>query len=391
MTSPQHRWLCFARIPPPRDGQTLLTQELLTELSPEFHFITANASSASPGGLVHAPGRFRWQRLAEMTRYLMDIRRLTARYPFPILYAILSGNQLGHLRDCLAFRVAIPPRRPVVAWTHNSLHGLAIHPLWRHTLRSLLQRIRYVVVAGRRLAEPLAEMLPEERIVIIPNVAPRHMLCTREEVERKIAAETPLSELRILFVAHMLPEKGGWRLLEAASYLHQAGIPFRLTYAGGWTRPEDAQAFAQRVHELGLSHTVTHHGTVNDPTFLRRLYLEHHIYALPTNHPLEAQPITVIEALSAGCAVVSTNHATIPDMVHDGVNGFLVSPHPQDIAAALARYWREPGLWHLHAHAARSVFEGSFSPELIRNRWRELLLQVEREYSRYGSATWSTP
>jgi len=386
---PRH-WLFFGRFPPPRDGQTLLTQQLLEMLGGEFTFLCADSSARSPDGRVLPPGRLRLRRIPEMASYLWRIRRLAARYPFPILYAIASGNWLGHLRDCAAFAWSIPRGRPVVVWTHNSLLALAASPLWRRSLRWLGRHIRILVVPGKRLAEPLRELVPEERIAIIPNSIAQEMLCTDEEVSRKLEQLQSLEELRVLFVGHMLPEKGGWELLEATALLRRAGVPLRVSYAGGWVSAEDCHRFVRRIAALGLGLCVTHYGSIAHPETLRQLYLSHHIVALPTRHPTEAQPASILEALNAACAIVSTDHATIPEMVSPGVHGFLVRPSPEELAAALARYWTTPGLWRSHAYAARRHFCASFAPEQVRCRWRALLQHVEREYAqssegrRYG-------
>ena len=47
----------------------------------------------------------------------------------------------------------------------------------------------------------------------------------------------------------------------------------------------------------------------------------------------ESAPLTVLEALSTGLPVIATRVGGIPEIVHDGVNGFLVEPkHPEGIA-----------------------------------------------------------
>src|SRR4051794_55899 len=56
-------------------------------------------------------------------------------------------------------------------------------------------------------------------------------------------------------------------------------------------------------------------------------------------------PQTVFEALSAGLPVLATRVGGIPDVVHDGVNGFLVTEgHTKGLAAAIERLLDEPGL-----------------------------------------------
>lgn len=49
----------------------------------------------------------------------------------------------------------------------------------------------------------------------------------------------------------------------------------------------------------------------------------------------EGTSLSCIEALAAGCAVVSTNVGGLPDIIYDGMNGLLVHPNARSIAAAI--------------------------------------------------------
>ncbi|WP_292979563.1 glycosyltransferase family 4 protein [Nitrosomonas sp.] len=51
----------------------------------------------------------------------------------------------------------------------------------------------------------------------------------------------------------------------------------------------------------------------------------------------EGTSLSCLEALAAGCAVVSTNVGGLPDLVYDGMNGLLVDPDARSIAAAINR------------------------------------------------------
>ncbi|MCS6966215.1 MAG: glycosyltransferase [Candidatus Kapabacteria bacterium] len=386
-----HHWLCCGRFPPPRDGQSIATQELVELLAPDFTFTCLNSAARPPEGRIIPPGQLRMKRVGEMLRYLLTLRSFTARYPLPILYAILSGNWLGHLRDCAAFAWAIPQERPIVVWTHNSLSGLHDSAIWHRTLGWLARRARFFVFAAPRLAKPLCKLLPEDRVTFIPNPIARAMLCSSEEIHQKLRATDLSAGLRLLFVGHMIPEKGGWRVLEAAAQLQRDEIPFHLTYVGEWPDADAPRYFFTQVDRLGLRSRVTHRGGIHEPGVIRQLLLRNHVLVFPTTYAMEAQPLVVLEALNAGCAVVSTPHAAIPDVVQSGVNGFLTPPHPDEIARAVARYWHEPGLWHKHASTARQHFETYFSPAVIRYRWAELLRHVEQELSHAGPREQPTP
>jgi glycosyltransferase involved in cell wall biosynthesis len=66
----------------------------------------------------------------------------------------------------------------------------------------------------------------------------------------------------------------------------------------------------------------------------------------------EVAPLTILEAHSRGLPVVASPRGGIPELVTDGEDGLLVEPEPEPLAAAMARYAREPQLRRRHASAA---------------------------------------
>jgi glycosyltransferase involved in cell wall biosynthesis len=84
------------------------------------------------------------------------------------------------------------------------------------------------------------------------------------------------------------------------------------------------------------------------------------IYAFPSLW--EGLPYALLEALRAGCAIVTTDVGGIPEAVDDGVNGVLVPPASVDhMAAALERLVVDPERRQSLGAAGRRRFEKDFS------------------------------
>ena len=56
----------------------------------------------------------------------------------------------------------------------------------------------------------------------------------------------------------------------------------------------------------------------------RKTLLSSDIFILPSY--AEGLPIAILEAMSSGLAIISTNVGSIPETIEDGVNGFLITP-----------------------------------------------------------------
>jgi glycosyltransferase involved in cell wall biosynthesis len=89
-------------------------------------------------------------------------------------------------------------------------------------------------------------------------------------------------------------------------------------------------------------------------------------------------PHTVVEALAVGTPVIATRTGGVAEVVADDENGLVVEPEdPEALAAAIARFFAEPGLAErLRANAAGSV--AAYSAEAVYGRLEEILLRVAR-------------
>ena len=185
----------------------------------------------------------------------------------------------------------------------------------------------------------------------------------------------------MLYLSNMIPEKGYLDLLEALGKLLSEDIPVEAKYAGRWASESDQASFSRRVDELQLSGTVTHLGGISDREQVRSLYIWADVFVLPTYYPTEAQPLTIIESLAAGTPVVSTRHASIPEMVSVGEEAELVTPRQPDRLADAIRTITSADRWLRASEQARARFDSVFSPHAVRRKWMALLSQVTSERS----------
>jgi colanic acid/amylovoran biosynthesis glycosyltransferase len=110
-----------------------------------------------------------------------------------------------------------------------------------------------------------------------------------------------------------------------------------------------------------------------------RLMEEAHILIAPSitaaDGDEEGIPNTVKEAMALGLPVVSTTHAGIPELVEDGVSGFLV---PERDSAALgerlAQLVDRPETWAALGRAGRQRIERHFDIDRLND---ELLVLYE--------------
>jgi glycosyltransferase involved in cell wall biosynthesis len=84
--------------------------------------------------------------------------------------------------------------------------------------------------------------------------------------------------------------------------------------------------------------------------------------------------IVNLEAMQHGLAVISTNISAIPDIVEDGVTGFLVDTDaPDQIADKLEILLNNPSLCYEMGVKGRKKYEESFTLEKFEKKLTEVL------------------
>ena len=155
--------------------------------------------------------------------------------------------------------------------------------------------------------------------------------------------------VRILFVGGQFERKGGPDLLEAARRL---GDDVELDIVTGAETPVIPEGVRARVH----------HGLKPQSEKLIGLYRAADIFVLPSRG--DCMPQAVIEAIACGLPVVSTRVGAIPEMVTDGVNGYLVPARdPRALAEAIGALVRYPGRRHPMGHHSRVLAQQSYDAD----------------------------
>jgi glycosyltransferase involved in cell wall biosynthesis len=93
----------------------------------------------------------------------------------------------------------------------------------------------------------------------------------------------------------------------------------------------------------------------------------------------ESAPLTLLEGMSSGLPVIATRVGGIPEIVDDGVNGFLVqSKNPEAIAERILELNADPGLRRRLGETARERILERYTAEKVVGEYLEIYEKVTR-------------
>ncbi len=162
----------------------------------------------------------------------------------------------------------------------------------------------------------------------------------------------------VLCISSFRSYKGQRVLLNALALGGPALARLRVELVG--TGPLLAACRALAV-ELGLEDRCTFSGA-RDQTYIRRRLAEAHVLVQPSlvqaDGDTEGLPTTLVEAAACGVTMVGTSVAGVPELVEDGITGFLADPaSAEDLCRALLGVLSRPGGMATMQRAARERVE----------------------------------
>ncbi|HKZ05053.1 MAG TPA: glycosyltransferase [Methylomirabilota bacterium] len=293
-----------------------------------------------------------------------ELRKATGRDLglVPRLAACLRRERVGvvhsHNWQTFFYTVAAAALAGVPARVHG-LHGReaeAPPPRQVRLSRWLARRVSRLIAVSSDLGRELVKEwgVPAERVTVIPNgvdldgfAHPGPVEPIREEL--RLAPEHRV----IMTVGGLRPVKDYPTLIRAFARVHAVRREARLVIVGGERgggRQDELEALAA---SLGVGPMVLFLGVRLD---INRLLALSDVYV--NSSVFEGMSNTVLEAMAASRPVVATDVGGNPELVRDGVSGYLVPPRDEAaLAARLTELLADPGLAKAQGAAGRALVE----------------------------------
>lgn len=183
-----------------------------------------------------------------------------------------------------------------------------------------------------------------------------HVLPCGVDLDRFAPAPARVEPATIVCVARLRPVKNLGVLLQACRLLKDRGTAFRAVVIGDGPSLADLEAERSR---LGLDAVVHFAGAQDQTTVLD--WWQRAAAGVLTSHS-EGMPVSLMEAAACGVPAVAPSVGGIPELIADGVTGFVTPPgEAPAVADALGRILTEPGLRARMSAAARTRAESHFS------------------------------
>lgn len=303
--------LLFGPITPPYNGQAIAFTLIVESFSPKEKIVINTA-------------RYNNNYLNTISSALKTIY-IICFYRFSNIYFASSRSPLGFWKDFILLVLARWSKKKVT----NHLHGADFkqfydsYPAIRPFISYAYKAVNTSIVLIDEMKQEFVDF-PEMKIRTIFN-------CYSDSLNLGKLFYTKKKQL--LYLSNLMKSKGILEFLQACDILLEKYPDLSVKIAGSpladssISKKDIQNKFEQQYSTLRYKYgnRISYLGSVKGKNKTKLLY-ESSIFILPTYYPTEAYPLSIIEAMRSGNAILTTNHNYLPSIVKPS-NGMIVEPH----------------------------------------------------------------
>lgn len=317
--------ICFiAQFPPPMHGLSKAVETLY---------------NSKLNAVINPDGEFEFEKvdITNNKDFLKNMEKIK-RSKADLFYFTISQTRGGNLRDLVIIKLLELQGKKCLIHLHGGYYRQLIDndmPSWQRKANyKAIEKLDGVIVLSESLKKIFEGMIEDDRIYVVPNCVDDQFLLTDQEMEEKLKKLAREDVLHILWLSNFIRSKGYPLVLEMAKFekkrVDEGGKPrFHFDFAGKFFEENEKEYFERYIKENGLNDYITYYGVVSGKK-KKELLKKCYIFALPTRYPNEGQPISILEAMGNGMYIITTDHAGIPDIVENGLNGIVLSHETRD-------------------------------------------------------------
>jgi len=289
---------------------------------------------------------------------------LTQRYD--LCYIAITVTRSALYKDSVVVGLAKLFKQKIVYHLHNKGVKTRQDNIFNHFLYKRIFKNISVILLSKHLYPDIQKYVPEDKVYYCPDGVP-------EAANSQKIIKNENDPVEILFLSNMTESKGIYILLDACKMLKDKGYKFTCNFVGPWNSVTE-HSFNNYVTKNRLNGHVIYKGKKygkDKEQYFRRA----DIFAFPTFN--DCFGLVLLEAMQFSLPVVSTYEGGIPDIVEDGVTGFLC---PQKDVTALAgkleMLIKDRFLRVQMGAAGNRKYKKEFTLENLENNLKSILISI---------------
>ncbi len=289
-------------------------------------------------------------------------RRAISRSKPDVVHINTAFEPKAMIRDTVI--ASCTGRTPTIVHVHGGRFVMDEPPnaALKRAAERMLRRATRVIVLSDAEREKILDRMPGLDVSILPNAVATSAYPDRERV---------WGEKTGVFLGRLDEAKGLSEIVEACRLLAGQGFKFKFSCYG---TGQDQEEFFRRMRSV-IGDDFHYGGVVSGVEKIKALEAAD-IFLMPSR--FEGLSLALLEAMAAGCVPVVSNRGSIPSVVEDGRNGFLIDPGDITQIVGRIKYLLSEGErgWDEYRSHARETVRTRFDIDKYVRKLNEIYTEV---------------
>jgi len=361
--------LFILHLAPPIHGASMVGSYIQGSILMNNAFETAFINLSTANSLFDI-GKTSFKKLISILKLYFQIIAYLVKNKVDLCYLTINASGAAWLKELVIVAILKSFQVPIVYHYHNKGVRQNANSFWKKQLYKVQFSQTKTILLSSLLVDDISQFVAEKDIFTCPNGIPNP--------SNLIQKNKSVGLCQILFLSNLIESKGVYILLDACQILKDKNIPFRCNYVGG-EGDKTAIEFEIKVRQMGLQNDVFYQGKKYGLE-KEKAFAEADIFAFPTFYHNECFPIVNLEAMQFALPIISTFEGAVPEVILDGVNGYLVPQRNVEmLAEKLEVLILNPELRNEMGLAGKRMYEEKFTIEIFEKRIVEILQTVLKD------------
>jgi glycosyltransferase involved in cell wall biosynthesis len=315
----QKRILYIVPLPPPVHGVSVMSEYAYGSqlIRSEFECAVLPLRFTSS---VSEIGSFGMKKLWLMVNFCFQLIVKLIRFRPHLVYFTLSPVGSAFYRDALFCTIIKSFGVQILLHLHGKgIQAAATSSSLKKAIYRYTFRKSEVIILAKSLATDLSPVFDGT-----PYVLPNGIPTSTDQINKEV---TPTPSF--LYLSNLVRSKGIEIFLYGIQQLNKKNIAFKARIVGALY-----DVSLEEINRFIDENKLTSKTEILGPLYgkeKQEILSQSDILVFPTYYQNEAFPLTILEAMREGLAVVASNNGAIPEMVDDGRTGFVIPM--KDLAA----------------------------------------------------------
>jgi glycosyltransferase involved in cell wall biosynthesis len=359
--------LLFIKTPPPVTGATVMNKYICDSnvIKKKFKIRSICISYMKQRSEM---GKWKVSKFVAISYVMCKLLKELLFYKPTLVYFQISPHGFAFYRDFIYVIIMKLFRVDIVFHMHGK--GIAVKSEFAQKFYRYCFKNEYIICLSSLLQNDIKDVY-NGRVHIVPNGIPNSNF---EGNAIKPDRDAP----KILFLSNLIQSKGVFNYIEALSILSKKGIEFNGIIVGAEADISEAD-LSRILYQNNLNEKIQYLGPKYEYEKYQ-IYSHANIFVLPTKN--ECFPGVILEAMQFSLPVVSTREGAIPEIVDDGITGFVVEKDsPNQLAEKIEFLIKNPENCRKLGQAGRKKYEQKFTLQQFETNMIDVFTKILKEKS----------